>query len=101
MIGSYLAQTIHHKAASGTDGYGQSTFDAAVQIPGRWVEKRRIVRNKDGREVISEISVTLAGDSAVEAGDQLSIDGEFYVDVITTSSAPDLGGEPITKRAFC
>ena len=101
MIGSYLAQTIHHKASSGVDGYGQSTFDAAVQISGRWVEKRRIVRNKDGREVISEISVTLAGDSPVVAGDQISIDGEFWVEVITVSSAPGLSGEPMTKRAFC
>jgi len=101
MIGSYLAQTIHHKASSGVDGYGQSTFDAAVQIAGRWVEKRRIVRNREGREVVSEISVTLDGDSAVAAGDQLSIDGEFYAEVITVSSAPALGGDPITKRAFC
>jgi len=101
VIRNYLSQTLYHQAKLVDDEYGQPAFAKAVETKGRWVEKRRIVRNAQGREVVSEISVTLAGDSTVAVGDRLSIDGELYFDVITVSSAPGLGGDPITKRAFC
>jgi hypothetical protein len=101
MIGSYAAQDIWWKQATGNDGYGQPVLARAVECKGRWVEKRRIVRSKDGREVLSEISVTLAGDHEVAAGDQVSNNGETYFDVISVSRAPGLGGDPLTTRAFC
>ncbi|MBN1319963.1 MAG: hypothetical protein JXA87_03890 [Thermoleophilia bacterium] len=101
MIRNYLSQTLYHQAKLGDNEYSQPTFAKAVEIKGRWVEKRRIVRNAQGREVVSEISVTLAGDSAVAPGDRLSSDGELYFDVITVSSFPGLGGAPLTKRAYC
>jgi hypothetical protein len=74
---------------------------SSLQTKGRWIEKRRIVRSKDGREVLSEVSVTLAAEHAVAAGDQLSADGESYLEVIAVSRGTGLSGETVTVRAFC
>jgi hypothetical protein len=100
-VSAYLAQDIWWKQATGNDGYGQPVVARAVQSKGRWVEKRRVVRSKDGRELLSEISVTLPGEHEVAAGDQLSSDGESYVEVIAVSRAPGLGGDALTTRVFC
>ena len=100
LIGSYLAQSIWRKSRSGVDGYGQPTFGAAVQTKGRWLEKRRLVRNANGEQVISEVSVTLAADEAVAVGDQLSLDGSTYLTVIAVSADRDLAGGLVLKRAY-
>ena len=100
VIGSYLAQSIWRKSRSGVDGYGQPTFGAPAQTKGRWLEKRRLVRNANGEQVISEVSVTLAPDEAVAVGDQLSADGSTYLTVLAVSVSRGLGGEAVTKRAY-
>ncbi|MFB3883245.1 MAG: hypothetical protein ACE149_18410 [Armatimonadota bacterium] len=100
VIGSYLAQSIWRKSRAGVDGYGQPTFGTAVQTKGRWLEKRRLVRNANGEQVISEVSVTLAPDEAVAVGDQLSLDGVAYLTVIVVSADRDLAGGLILKRAY-
>jgi hypothetical protein len=100
VIGGYLAQSIWRKSRSGVDGYGQPTFSAAVQTKGRWLEKRRLVRNAQGEQVISEVSVTLAPDEAVAVGDQLSLDGSTYLTVIAVSADRDLVGGVVLKKAY-
>jgi len=100
LIGSYLAQTIWRKSRSGVDGYGQPTFRVAVQTKGRWLEKRRLVRNGQGEQVISEVSVTLGAGEAIAVGDQLSIDGVTYLTVIAISVDRGLAGSTILKRAY-
>ena len=100
MIGSYLAQSIWLKSRSGVDGYGQPTFGAAVQTKGRWLEKRRLVRNANGEQMISEVSVTLGPDEPVGVGDQLSLDGSTYQTVIAVSADRDLAGGLVLKKAY-
>ena len=100
MIGSYLAQSIWRKPRTGVDGYGQPTFASPVQTKGRWLEKRRLVRNAQGEQVISDVSVTLAADEAVAVGDQLSLDGSTYLTVIALSADRDLAGGLVLKRAY-
>jgi len=100
MVGDYLAQEIWRKARTGVDGYGQPTFGAPVQTQGRWLEKRRLVRNLEGEQVISEVTVTLGPDEPVAVGDQLSADGVTYLDVIAVSVSRGLGGEAALKRAY-
>ena len=101
MIGSYLAQEVWRRANAGPDEYGQPTFETAVKSRGRWTEKRRLVRNADGVEVLSEISVTLTGGEPLESGDQVSLDGETWFEVIAISRGVALGGGRLTTRAFC
>ena len=100
MIGDYLAQDIWHKPRTGVDGYGQPTFGAPAQTKGRWLEKRRLVRNAEGEQVISEVTVSLGLAGAVSVGDQLSADGATYLDVIAVSVSRGLGGEAALKRAY-
>jgi hypothetical protein len=100
VINDYLAQDIWHKPRTGVDGYGQPTFGAAVQTKGRWLEKRRLVRNAEGEQVISEVTVTVGPDEPLAVGDQLSADGTTYLDVIAVSVSRELGGEAALKRAY-
>ena len=100
MIESYLAQSIWRKPRTGVDGYGQPTFGPPAQTKGRWLEKRRLVRNAEGEQVISEVSVTIGPDEPIAVGDQLSADGSTYLTVIAVSVSRGLGGEAITKRAY-
>jgi hypothetical protein len=100
MIGSYLAQSIWRKSRSGVDGYAQPVYRTPVATKGRWLEKRRLVRNAQGEQVISQVSVTLAPDEAVAVGDELSLDGVAYLTVIAVSADRDLAGGVILKRAY-
>ena len=100
MIAGYLAQDVWRKERAGVDGYGQATFGAPVQTKGRWIEKRRLVRNAQGEQVISEATVTLGPDELLAVGDQLSADGATYLDVIAVSVSRGLGGETALKRAY-
>jgi hypothetical protein len=100
MIGDYLAQDVWRKPRTGVDGYGQPTFGAATQTKGRWLEKRRLVRNAEGEQVISEVTVTLGSDEPLAVGDQLSADGAAYLDVIAVSVSRGLGGGAALKRAY-
>ena len=100
VISAYLNQTIWRKARAGVDGYGQPTFGVLAQTKGRWLEKRRLVRNAQGEQVISEVSVTLAPDEPIAVGDQLSADGSAYLTVIAVSADRDLAGGLVLKRAY-
>ncbi|MFB3880947.1 MAG: hypothetical protein ACE149_06770 [Armatimonadota bacterium] len=100
MIGSYLAQELWRKARSGSDAYGQPTSAAPAQTIGRWLEKRRLVRNAQGEQVLSEVTVALAPDDPTAVGDQLSADGVTYLTVVAVSASRGLGGEAVLKRAY-
>lgn len=100
MIESYLAQDIWRQPKTGVDENGQLTFGAPVQSRGRWLEKNRLVRNAQGEQVTSDVSVTLGPDEPVAVGDRLSLDEVTYVDVIAVSVSRGLVGEAIQKRAY-
>lgn len=100
MIGDYLAQTIWRKPRTGVDGYGQPTFGSPVQTKGRWLEKRRLVRNPEGEQVVSEVSATVGPGDEIAVGDQLSADGSTYLTVIAVSVPRGLGGGAVAKRAY-
>ncbi len=100
MLSDYLAQDVWRKPKTGEDGYGQPTFGAAVKTRGRWLEKRRLVRNAEGEQVISEVTVTLGPEEEIAVGDHLSSDGSTYLTVIAVSVSRGLGGEALCKRAY-
>jgi len=100
MISNYLAQEIWCKARTGVDGYSQPAFGTPAKISARWLEKRRLVRNAQGEQVISEVTVTLNPDAVLAVGDQLSSDGTNYLTIIALSTSRGLGGEVTLKRAY-
>jgi hypothetical protein len=71
-----------------------------VETRGRWLEKRRLVRNAQGEQVISQVSVTLSPDEPIAVGDQFSVDGSIYLTVIAVSADRDLAGGLVLKKAY-
>lgn len=88
MMEGYLNQkaTWHH--VTGKNSYGEpQTTDSDIAV--RWEGKRRLVRDKEGREVVSEARVFCL--AAVKPGDMLTYDGRKWP-VISVSVIPDLSG---------
>lgn len=88
MISRYLNQTATWKRNIGNNGY-QSVFADPINIRVRWENRRRIVRNKQGEEVISEARVFCV--EPIQPGDLLQYDGKEWP-VIAVSETPGLDG---------
>jgi hypothetical protein len=100
MIEDKLAQDIWRKPKTGVDENGQPTFGAATQMKGRWLQKNRLIRNAQGEQVTSDVTVTLGPGETIAVGDRLSLDQTVYVDVIALSVPRGLGGAAILKLAY-
>jgi len=88
MIANYLNQTILLKTKIGNDGYGL-VYDVPISVKARWEGKRRLVRNSQGVEVISEARVYIG--SEVKPGDILTYKNQDWT-VITCAEAVTLNG---------
>ena len=89
MIEDYLNQRAVWKRVVGQNMYGEPDFDTK-EIKVRWEGKRRLVRDSEGREVVSEARVFCT--EAVRPGDELEFDGHSWP-VIAVSTVPDLSGK--------
>jgi len=89
MIKSYLNQTATWHKAIGQNEYGEPTFADPVSIKVRWEGKRRLVRNNEGREVVSEARVFCI--EPIKPGDVLRYDDRDWP-VIAVSVVPGLDG---------
>ena len=89
MIQGYLNQTATWHYTTGLNEYGEpSTSSKSIKV--RWEGKRRLVRDNEGREVVSEARVFCT--EAVKPGDELELDGRRWP-VIAVSTVPDLSGK--------
>ena len=89
MIKDYLNQTAIWHYVTGQNEYGEpQTSSKPIKV--RWEGKRRLVRDNEGREVVSEARVFCT--EAVKPGDELEFDGRSWP-VIAVSTVPDLGGK--------
>jgi hypothetical protein len=88
MIEAYLNQTATWHYVTGYDDYNKP-ITGSKTIPVRWEGKRRLVRDKEGREVISEARVFCTEN--VKTGDRLEYDGRAWP-VIAVSIIPGLDG---------
>lgn len=89
MIADKLNQTATWKRKTGVNEFGESIFADPVEIAVRWEGRRRLVRDKQGKEVISESEVFCV--EAVLPDDVLTYGGRNWV-VITVSEVPGLDG---------
>lgn len=86
MIGVYLNQTVTWKRVVGLNEYGEpQTEEQEIRV--RWEGKRRLVRNAQGQEVVSEARVFC--EEAVQPGDILERGGRDWP-VIAVSEIPGL-----------
>jgi hypothetical protein len=90
MIQDYLNQTaIWHYTTGQMNEYGEpSTSSKTIKV--RWEGKWRLVRDNEGREVVSEARVFCI--EAVKPGDELEFDGRRWP-VIAVSIVPGLDGK--------
>ncbi len=89
MIQEYLNQTATWKRVIGQNMYGEPDFDTK-EIKVRWEGKRRLVRDNEGREVVSEARVFCV--EPVKPGDVLEHGGREWP-VIAVSTVPGLDGK--------
>jgi hypothetical protein len=89
MIKDYLNQTATWHYVTGINEYGEpQTSSKTIKV--RWEGKRRLVRDNEGREVVSEARVFCI--EPVKPGDKLEYAGREWP-VIVVSTVPDLNGK--------
>ena len=89
MIEGYLNQRAVWKRKTGSNEYGEPvTRQKTINV--RWEGKRRLVRDNQGREVVSEARVFCT--EAVKPGDELEFNGRRWP-VIAVSTVPGLDGK--------
>lgn len=90
MIKAYLNQSAGWQANKHEPNqYNESTYADPVSIPCRFEYKRRMVRNKQGQEVISE--ATMFTEKPVKPDDLITFDNIDWV-VITVANEVGLNG---------
>ena len=89
MIKDYLNQTATWHQTTGQNEYGEPVTSSKT-IKVRWEGKRRLVRDSQGREVVSEARVFCT--EAVKPGDILEHGGREWP-VIAVSTVPGLDGK--------
>ena len=89
MIKGYLNQTATWHCATGQNEYGEPVTSSKT-IKVRWEGKRRLVRDNQGREVVSEARVFCV--EPVKPGDILEHGGREWP-VIAVTTVPDLSGK--------
>ena len=94
MIQDYLNQTATWKRVVGQNMYGEpKTEEKEIKV--RWEGKRRLVRDNEGREVVSEARVFCV--EPVKPGDLLEYAGREWP-VIAVSTVPGLDGKEIHRE---
>jgi hypothetical protein len=94
MIKDYLNQTATWHYVTGQNEYGEpQTSSKTIKV--RWEGKRRLVRDNEGREVVSEARVFCI--EAVKPGDELEFGGRRWP-VITVSTVPGLDGKEVHRE---
>lgn len=97
MISDYLNQTATWKRVTGLNEYGEP-ITTCQTIRVRWEGKRRLVRDKQGQEVVSEARFFCL--DPVQPGDLIEFGGKEWT-VITVYEVPDLDGNIIYLEAAC
>lgn len=69
IISRFLKQKAVYWAPAGNDGYGNQSFDAAIEIDCRYETSRKIITDANGAELVSES--TVYADRVLEEGGYL------------------------------
>lgn len=70
LIDRFLNETAVIEARVGTDAYSGNQYGAPVSTPVRWHSEHKVVRDDQGREVISDSHISLT--ASVSVGDRVT-----------------------------
>ncbi|SMB97782.1 hypothetical protein SAMN00808754_1943 [Thermanaeromonas toyohensis ToBE] len=97
MIADYLNQTATWKRTVGLNEYGEPiTTSQTIKV--RWEGKRRLVRDRQGQEVVSEARFFCLEE--VQPGDIVEYGGREWP-IIAVTEIPDLDGNIIYREVAC
>lgn len=89
MISAYMNQSASWKAVTSVDEYNEASYTDPSNIDCRFEYKRKMVRSKEGQEVVSE--ATLFTKSAVKPDDVITYD-EINWTVLAVANEVGLDG---------
>jgi hypothetical protein len=95
VIRGYLNQNARWKKLISKDGYPPQPEEPGTEIKVRWEAKRRLVRNAQGQEVVSEARVFCL--ESIQPGDVLEYGGRDWP-VIAVSETPGLDGKAMFRE---
>lgn len=99
MISDYLNQAVVWKRVTGQNEFGEPTTTAqAIRV--RWEGKRKLVRDRQGKEIVSEARFFCLPLDAVLPGDLIEHSGKDWP-IITVSEIVDLEGTIIYRKGDC
>lgn len=81
-----LRQTVVYWETDSTDVFGNTSWEAGIEIKARWEEQAEDVLNADGENVVSKAVVYVDGDQ------DIVMDGVMFLGVkssLTTAQIPD------------
>ena len=94
MISNYLNQTATWKRVTSLNEFGEPVT-ASQTIAVRWEGKRRLVRDRQGQEVVSEARMYCV--EAVQPGDVVEYEGREWP-VLAVSETPGLDGTVLYRE---
>lgn len=95
MIEEYLNQTAVWRAKGAVSDTNEPTYAADVSIPCRIEYSRKMLRNKDGQEVVSMATVFT---QAVVKPDDVMVIGGYSWPVIAVADESDLSGDILFRE---
>ncbi len=93
-------QTITHAAFNARDEYGKPSFDSGVSFDARIVFKQKLVRKKDGSEIMSRGSVWILGNPVITSEDQITFPDGSTPPILSYEQPSDEDGAHHVKVFF-
>lgn len=113
----YIKRLCKHTAVywepTGSDGYGYNTYSNAKEIKCRWSEEKELIKDNQGKEIISNANVLTLIDlkedgmlywgnlndlDSSQQDDPKTVEGAYTI--IRFTKVPDISGKNYKRKAF-
>ncbi len=75
---SVLSETITFEPYEGESGHGKPVYGTAIEVRARFTGQRRLIKNKDGQEIISSATILIRPGIEVPIKSLITCDGRAY-----------------------
>jgi len=99
-FGECFTVTVSWEPLLSQDVYGKPTYDAGVNFKARVVRENKLVRNKEGQEVMSTAQCWLEGNPEVSPEDQITLEDATTPAILAIERFQDDIGPSHTKVFF-